>query len=301
MPINASHEFFSAEKAYLNAEKLEDKIFYLEEMIKTAPKHKGSENLLAELRVRLKKFREKAEKSSKKSGGKRGIRKEGFQFAIVGKTNVGKSTLLSKITNATPLIANYQFTTVHPEIGTFFYQGIKAQVIDSPAFGSEYFDVGLTNTADCILILVDKVEDLPDLEQYLTRVRGKRIILVNKIDLLTENELRKLKDKIKSKRIRGIAISAQTGENLEELKQMMIAETGMIRIYLKEPGKPPKDQPMVLKEGASLKEVAEGIFKGFAKTVRETRITGPSSKFPNQKVGLTHIVKDKDVVEFHTR
>ena len=34
--------------------------------------------------------------------------------------------------------------------------------------------------------------------------------------------------------------------------------------------------------------------------VKEIRITGPSSKFPNQRVGLSHILKDKDIIEFHT-
>ena len=51
MPINATHTFFTAEKKYLSAESLEDKVFYLEEMIREAPKHKSSENLLKELRT----------------------------------------------------------------------------------------------------------------------------------------------------------------------------------------------------------------------------------------------------------
>ena len=71
MPINAGPEFFSAEKKYLAAENLNDKIFYLEEMIRKAPKHKSSENLLKELRTRLKKFKEKSEKSSKHSAQKK--------------------------------------------------------------------------------------------------------------------------------------------------------------------------------------------------------------------------------------
>ena len=57
MPINASYEYFNAEKEYLNAQTDEDKLYWTEEMIKTAPKHKGSENLLAGLRLRLKKLK----------------------------------------------------------------------------------------------------------------------------------------------------------------------------------------------------------------------------------------------------
>ena len=61
MPINASHEYLTAEKKYLQAQTLEEKISAIKEMIKTSPKHKGSENLLAELKTRLKKFLEKQE------------------------------------------------------------------------------------------------------------------------------------------------------------------------------------------------------------------------------------------------
>ena len=53
MPINAGYEYFNAEKRYLDAQTLDEKITALEEMIKVAPKHKGSENLLAELKTRL--------------------------------------------------------------------------------------------------------------------------------------------------------------------------------------------------------------------------------------------------------
>ncbi|RMD66154.1 GTP-binding protein HSR1, partial [Candidatus Pacearchaeota archaeon] len=65
MPINAGPEYLKAEKEYLKAKDIDEKIYWLEEMIRRAPKHKGAENLLAELRSRLKKLREKAERARK--------------------------------------------------------------------------------------------------------------------------------------------------------------------------------------------------------------------------------------------
>jgi len=62
-----------------------------------------------------------------------------------------------------------------------------------------------------------------------------------------------------------------------------------------------KKRPLVLKEGSNIRDVAEHILKGYSKNVKETIISGPSSKFSNQRVGLNHKVKDLDVVEFHTR
>ena len=75
----------------------------------------------------------------------------------------------------------------------------------------------------------------------------------------------------------------------------------VIRVYMKEPGKPISSQPMVLPKGSSVRKVAESIYKGFSKQITETKLTGPSGKFSNQKVGLEHILKDKDVLEFKTR
>ena len=108
MPINAHPEYIVAEKEYLAAQTLEEKIERLKKMISVAPKHKGSENLLAQLRTRLKKFLEQQEKSKKSGkGGKPGIKKEEMQAVIVGFTNSGKSSLLSSLANAAPEISSY--------------------------------------------------------------------------------------------------------------------------------------------------------------------------------------------------
>ena len=142
MSTNQGPEYFIAEKNYLQAKTDKEKIFWLEEMIRNFKKHKGSEKMLAELKTRLKKFLEKKEKNKKVGkSSKKGIKKEGFQFVLVGKTNSGKSLLLSKLTNASPKVADYPFTTKNPEIGTFEYQGVKAQIIDMPAIKSEDFDI----------------------------------------------------------------------------------------------------------------------------------------------------------------
>ena len=62
-----------------------------------------------------------------------------------------------------------------------------------------------------------------------------------------------------------------------------------------------REKPVILDKESTVKDVAEKIFHGFSEKIKETRITGPSSKFSNQIVGLKHKVKDLDVVEFKTR
>ena len=301
MPINAGYEFFDAEKKYLEAESAEDKIFYLEQMLKLSPKHKSSEKFNAELKTRLKKLKEKQEKSQKKSSGKKGIRKQGFQFVLIGFTNSGKSALLAKLTNAQPKISEYPFTTTHPEIGTFYHEGIKAQIIDQPSLGSENFDIGLANNSDCLIYVITSFEEIEKIQKQTPKAKGKKIIVVNKADKLNETQKRKVRATIKSKRIDGFLISTLSEENIPELKSKLFQETGLIRIYMKEPGKPASPTPMVLQPNSTVKDVAESILKGFSKNVTEVKVTGPSSKFPNQRVGLNHVVKDRDVIEFHTR
>ncbi len=302
MPINASPEYYKAEKIYLEAKTIEEKIIRLEELIRVAPRHKGSENLLAGLRLRLKKLKEKQERSTKiGKSSKKGIRKEYFQCVLVGLPNSGKSSLLERLTNAKPKISAYPFTTIKPEIGTMEYQGVRAQIIDLPSIGSENLDQGLINNADCLIIVIEFLADMEKIFPYITKAKGSQIVVINKIDLFSSEEQRKLEETIKSRKIPAIVISTLTNQNIENLKEKIFNEMHVIRVYTKEPGKPQTKEPIVLKENSTVRNVAESILKGLSNKIKETRLTGPSSKFSNQKVGLSHILKDKDIVEFHTR
>jgi small GTP-binding protein len=302
MPINAGYEYIAAEKKYLNAATMEERIAALQEMISKAPSHKGGENLRAELRLRLKKLLEKKEKAkSVGKSSKKGVKKEGFQVVLIGLPNSGKSSLLAKITNARPLITEHPFATREPEIGTLDYQGVKAQIVDLPSIGSELFDIGIVNTADLVLILVENLSEIDKITSMLNRAYGKKIIVITKSDLLNEEQLRKLEQTIRSKKINAIPISTVNDYNIETLKSSILKSMDVIRVYTKEPGKPKAENPCVLPVGSTVKDVAESIRNGFFKTIKETRITGPSSKFANQKVGIEHVLKDLDTVEFHTR
>ncbi|MEK6819159.1 MAG: GTPase, partial [Nanoarchaeota archaeon] len=208
MPINAGYEYFEKEKEYLKADNLDDKIHWLEEMIKAAPKHKSSENFVAELKRRLIKLNEKKEKASKKSGGRKGIRKEGFQFVLFGLTGKGKTQLLTSLTNAKTIIKGTMFSTKAPEIGTFEFQGVKAQIVDTPSIGSEDFDSGIINNADCLLIVIETLEEIEEVSKYLGRATENRIIIVNKKDNYDEERKRKMIERMKSKKVNGFFISA---------------------------------------------------------------------------------------------
>lgn len=303
---NQSPFYQKAEAKFLSAQTLESKIEALKEMIKECPKHKSSENMLANLKTRYKKLKGQLVKS-KRAGksSKEGIRKEEMQAVVIGFTNTGKSSLLSVLTNANPKISpgyNMVFSTKKPEIGMISYlSGIQIQLIEIPAFESEYYDKGIVNTADVILILVTNLEQINKIKKELDKAKGRQIIVFNKSDFLNEQEKRKIYATLQSKKYNFVLVSVETKEGLEELKNKIFQGFDKIRVYTKEPRKEKSKKPIILEKDSTIKMVAEKILKGFSEKIIETKIWGPSSKFPGQIVGLNHKVKDLDIVEFKTK
>ena len=307
MPINAHPNYLAAEKEFMLAQTIEEKIERLNKMISFAPKHKGAENLRAQLKGRLKKLKEQLIKSKKTARGrgiKDSIKKGDLQVLIIGLTNTGKSSLISFLTNAKPEISAVAFTTKTPAIGIIKYMGgISAQLIEIPAFESEYYNKNLTNSADIILILINDLKEIKKIEDELSKTAAKKIVVFNKVELLNDAEKRKISETLRSKKYDFVLISAKTKEGINELNEKIFKNFNKIKIYTKEPGKTLEERaerPIILNPNSTIKDVAEKILKGFSNKVKEARIWGPSSKFPGQIVGLKHKLKDLDTIEFKT-
>ncbi|MFH1711468.1 MAG: GTPase [Nanoarchaeota archaeon] len=299
---NQSPEYQQAEKHFLQAQTDEERLVLLEEMVRFAPKHKAGESMRANLKTRYIKLKEKLEKikKAKKSSGKPSLKKEELQSCLIGLTNSGKSSILASLTNAKPEISGYGYTTKFPGVGTLDYSNVKIQIIDLPSVESEFFDQGIANTADVLLIVITKIEDLEKIHPFLEKARGKKLIILNKIDLLNENGKRKIEATLKTKKLEFVMFSTETKENIELLKEKIFQKFNKIRIYTKQPKHPPDKDPVIMLPNSTVKEAADKIFHGLSDNVKEARVTGPSSKFPNQKVGLDHVLKDKDIIEFKT-
>ena len=299
---NQSPFYKKAEAKFLGAQTDEEKLEALGEMIKECPKHKSSENMLANLKTRRKKLLRQLEKSKKAGSTQKGIKKESMQIVIKGQTNTGKSSILSLLTNAQPKISENKFTTTQPIIGMINIETINMQLIENPSINSNYYDKGLQNSADVLLIIVDNFEDIKTIEKLIKKTKAKKLIVFNKIDQLNEDEKRKIFARLQSKKYNFVLISAKTKEGIKELKSKIFQSFDKIRVYTKEPNKKEKSpKPIILKQNSIVKDVAEKILKGFSKKIKQTKIWGPSSKFPGQIVGLKHKLKDLDVVEFKTR
>lgn len=162
---------------------------------------------------------------------------------LVGFPNVGKSTFLSKVTNARPKIANYHFTTLNPNLGVVDLDDAKGFVIaDIPGLiegASEGIGLGheflrhIERTKLIVHIVDaastegrDPVEDIyainKELEAYNPEIAGRpQIIVANKIDMIyagaKEDPVARIKAEFEPKGIPVYAISAISGQGLREL------------------------------------------------------------------------------------
>jgi len=75
---------------------------------------------------------------------------------------------------------------------------------------------------------------------------------------------------------------------------------GIIRVYTKEiQQREPSPEPIVVKGEATVIDIAKLIHSEFYKNFKYARIWGPSAKYPGEKVGSKHILKDGDALEIH--
>jgi len=124
------------------------------------------------------------------------------------------------------------------------------------------------------------------------------VIVVNKIDMVTAKQ----REEVMKETDGDIAVSAGAGMYMEELKELIFKRLNLIRIYTKEAGKKADmNEPLIMRNGVSIKEVCDKLHRDFVKKFRFARVTGPSAKFVGQKLSLTHVVKDGDIVEIHVR
>jgi len=123
------------------------------------------------------------------------------------------------------------------------------------------------------------------------------IIILNKKDLVDEEFLNVSIDSFRGRGWNVISISADRCEGLNELREEIFFQLRLIRVYMKPVGKQiDYDEPLILKEGDTIKDACSKIHRDFQSKFRYASVSGPSAKHDIQKVGLDHILKDKDVL-----
>jgi hypothetical protein len=178
MPINPSPEYKDAEAAYRKARDSAERLRCLKEMLRTIPKHKGTERLQADLKTRIKTLTDELagpHKGGARTGPAQAVRREGAaQVALIGPPNSGKSSLLARLTGAHTEIAPYPFTTKAPIPGMLPYEDVHLQLVDLPPISADFLEPWYANalqTADAAMLVVDLSD--PECVEHVTAIRRR--------------------------------------------------------------------------------------------------------------------------------
>mgnify|MGYP001770641175 FL=1 len=160
-----------------------------------------------------------------------------FTIVVAGAPNVGKSSLVRCISTAKPEVAEYPFTTKQMHVGHIFVRGDRIQVIDTPGLLDRPLEemnkielqavLALRYLAKVILFLIDptphsgydqKVQ-LNILNSIKNNFNIPIIVVLNKIDIAKEEEIKSIEDALGLTTLR---ISAASCSGVEELKMMIL-------------------------------------------------------------------------------
>jgi uncharacterized protein len=153
--------------------------------------------------------------------------------------------------------------------------------------------------------LIIREPNLTD-DQLIDALNGNRIyvpsiIVLNKIDLVNASFVQEIKSKIignnNNNKNYFIAVSADTGINIDVLKEAIYQRLGFIRVYMRpKGGETDFREPLIIKKGATVQDVCNKIHRNMAKNFRYGLVWGKSAKFAGQKVGLEHNLVDEDIL-----
>ena len=341
MPANLSPEYKKAEQAFREASDDRDRLLRLREMLRTIPKHKGTEHLQADIKSRIKQLTEDLA-GPKKGGARTGpvhtLRPEGAaQVALLGPPNAGKSSLHVKLTGSRADVGPYPFTTHEPMPGMLPYEDVSFQLVDLPPISEDYIEGWFVNAlqpADAALLVADVsapecidqleavrarldekrislIEDWPGLEGGARpppddefdpfRIRLPTLLVVNKIDLAPDPEEVAVLQELLDADYRAVAVSAVGGQGLEAIGEFLFRGLEIVRVYTKTPGRPPE-----MDRPFTVRRGATVM--DVARLVHKD-IAGSlkyarawgTGVFNGQQIVPEHRLSDADVVELHMR
>ncbi len=325
MPANLTPDYLAVDKKFKEATSPEARLTALEEMLRTIPKHKGTEKMQADLKRRIAKLREQAQrhKGAARARPFYHVDREGAgQIVLVGAPNSGKSSILAALTNATPEVAHYPFSTRVPLAGMAAFEDVQIQMIDLPPISEESAEgwlYAMVRSADGALLVVDLTDQdlLISTEQVMTLLgeahvtlipsgeprRGPHdvpaVVVAAKLDAPGAAGTLAVFKELYTGRLPVLPISAEQDVNLAELRRVMFQMLNLVRVYSKKPGgKPDLQLPYILKRGATVLDAAAVVHKDFAAGLRFARLwrRGESD---GRMAGRDDALEDGDILELH--
>jgi len=361
---------------------LVSKIEDIEAELKRTQINKQTMAHICQLKAKLAKYKREIMADPKGGGGGPG---EGFdvratgdaRVGFVGFPSVGKSTLLTSLTDVQSEAAAYEFTTLTCIPGIKYWKGAKIQLLDLPGIIEGANDgkgrgkqvIGVARTCSCIIIVLDAMKSVSQkkiiekelegvgirlnkqppnitvkkkdkggmnysttvkggelneevcrailseyrilscdvrvnqectVDEFIDVIEGNRVYMpcvyaLNKIDAITMEELDIL-DQIPHY----CPISSHHLWNLDGLMDMVFDYLRMTRIYTKPKGQMPDYSAPVIIRGndiPTIEKFCKKIHRQMVNDFRHAWVWGASVKHNPQHVGLSHTLKDEDVIQ----
>ena len=319
MPANLTPEYLESEERFKKASSHSEKIEALEAMLRTIPKHKGTEKMQADIKRRLSRLRKESQRKGPVRASKPfyHVDREGVgQVVLCGPPNGGKSQLLKNLTQAEPKVAEYPFTTRAPQPGMMPFEDIQIQLVDTPALAPETLEpwqLPMIQQADAVLLVFDvNALDLLDQTEFVLRVFQERgislqsgqkppvIVLGNKAELSEGKQNFSAWQELYRAQFQAHAFSALSEENLNQIRHLLFASLKIVRVYTHAPGKKSEKSPtpFVLKRGSTILDAARVIHKDLARSFKFARVWG-QARFDGQMVERGYLLEDGDRLEIH--
>ena len=263
---------------------VEEKIKAIEDEMARTQYHKGTEHHFGKLKAKLAQLK-KIVGQHRKGGARFSVRKGGdATVIIIGAAYVGKSSIFNRLTGAHSKVGDHPFTTQKIIPGIMNYEGVQIQVLDTPALElAEGEILSFASMADLVVIVCEAPKrNLDRMLEGVRRVKVKEepLVIINKGDVEWGG---------------GFCVSALSGEGIDELKEQIYRRLRLVRVYMKpRGGEADRNRPLVVGEGSTVRNVWEKLrLRG---EMEFAMVWGDSAKFPGQKVGAEHVLKDGDVI-----
>ena len=201
---------------------------------------------------------------------------------LIGFPNVGKSTLVSVVSEAKPKIANYHFTTLTPVLGVVrMGEGSSFVMADIPGLiegAGEGVGLGhefLRHVERCRMLLHvldisgsegrDPIDDFEKINKELAVFSEDlslrpQIVVANKCDLLDEGEIEKYEAYFKEKGYKFFPIMAAINEGTKELIDCVAAELQKLPPILKYEAEPKPEEPIVKHKRTFTVNIRDGVY-----------------------------------------
>jgi small GTP-binding protein len=236
------------------------------------------------------------------------IRREGAaQIAFVGPPNAGKSSLLQALSAIQIKTGDYAFTTTRPIAALTRIGGVLVQLVEIPGLieganedrGGGRALLGVLRNADAIVYCQSVMAPAEELRVVRAEVEAAGIALrallaATKADEAEAAELERLAGAFPELEL--VPVSVLDDESLDRLRSAVWQLTGLLRVFLRQ-GHEVDEEPLALRPGATVEDVADDIHHELAESFSAARIWGPSARFGGQRVGRAHVVHDGDIVE----